>query len=444
MSAFTRSTSRTAMSTRLLASASAPGSRFSISTAPEMLASGLRISCAMLAARRPMPARCSARATACSMERRSVRSWKWMTRPITFPAWSDSGVADRPKRRFSPSGRTASTSSRVDPPERARVREQLVEGGYLVGQMLADGGFGQAKNLAGRVVHGGDGAVESRGQEPRRQAANGVLMERCEVAHHPLMLDQALAHLAPLPGQASGQRADGHQPGEEHDEAEDEILEGEIPGKNRLAGQRRQYLQVSEKRDADVEEGRSHRDTGGAKTLGQRDDGDDIDEVEEGVAALRPTRGMDQQRDEDQVDADLNVGEAYRILDPPETDRVGQAGEVGGGHEAEDKTAEGARQGFERADRHGQDHDRQHEHRGQPGSHQHQVGDDAQRLQAWTILQGQGRGLAHHRQRRCAGRTEPRPRARRFGGRGLLARRLRCAACRHVTHQGHTAAAASS
>ena len=46
----------------------------------------------MAAANRPMLARRSFRATAISMRRRSVRSWKWRMRPMRTPVWSDRGA----------------------------------------------------------------------------------------------------------------------------------------------------------------------------------------------------------------------------------------------------------------------------------------------------------------------------------------------------------------
>ena len=53
------------------------------------------------------------------------------------------------------------------------------------------------------------------------------------------------------------------------------------------------------------------------EALGQRDDRDHVDEVEESVSALRAARGVNQQGHQDQINADLDVGEADRILDAP-------------------------------------------------------------------------------------------------------------------------------
>jgi hypothetical protein len=85
---------------------------------------------------------------------------------------------------------------------------------------------------------------------------------------------------------------------------------------------------------------------------------------------------MDEERDQDQIDANLDVCETDRILDSFQAYRIGETSQVGRRQESEDEPAERAREGLWRAYRPCQDHDGKHEHGGEPCADKHQVGDD--------------------------------------------------------------------
>jgi hypothetical protein len=107
----------------------------------------------------------------------------------------------------------------------------------VAGQPLADGrGAGDSQDVAGGVVHRGDGAVECGGDEAGRKAANGILVQRCEIAHQLLVSGEPLACLASLSRQTDTEGANRDQSSQENHVAKDEIFSREIPGKDRLAG----------------------------------------------------------------------------------------------------------------------------------------------------------------------------------------------------------------
>ena len=80
-------------------------------------------------------------------------------------------------------------------------------------------------------------------------------MQRRQVAGNALVLGQAFARLAGLGVQAHAQRRHRNHARQIDDQAEDQFLQGEVPGEDGLPCDGRQDAQVAEQRDAHEEQG---------------------------------------------------------------------------------------------------------------------------------------------------------------------------------------------
>ena len=102
-----------------------------------------------------------------------------------------------------------------------------------------------------------------------------------------------------------------------------------------------QDAQVAEERDSDEEQGTRGGHVARREALGQKAHRYHVDQVEERVSALRATGGVDQQGDQHQINADLDIGKANRILDAAKPEGVGQGGHVGRCQQGEHEPPEG-------------------------------------------------------------------------------------------------------
>ena len=213
-------------------------------------------------------------------------------------------------------------------------------------------------------------------------------MQRRQIPGDPLVPSQALARLAGLGIQAHTQRRHRNHTRQIDDETEHQFFEGQVPGEDRLPGYGREDAQVAEERDPHEEQGTRDGHVARREALGQEGSRHYVDEVEKRVPALGATRGVDEQGDQHQVNADLDIGEADRILDTAQPESVGQGGHVGRGQQGEHEPPEGTRERIRASQGEGQNDHRHHEHGGQRRAHEHQVGDGSQRLPSAVLPLG--------------------------------------------------------
>ena len=289
-------------------------------------------------------------------------------------------------------------------PHRSGHLQHQPQAGDAPGQRVAQGGgLGDAEDLASRAVDRRDEAVQGHGDQPGRQATDGVLVQQRQIAGVLLVPGEPLASPLGLTGEVQAQRAHGGDRRHVEHQPEEEVRGGHLPGVDALPRHDRQQPEEPGNRHRQHDQGAGGGHVGRPVTLGQQGDRDDLDHEQDGERALGAPSGVHQDGDEEQVHPDLQVGEADQVLDLGQQDGVDDRGGVGEGQQGEQEAGEHPPQAVGRSVGDGQADGAQQQHRRQHHPEQHQVDNGAIVLGGLTGLLDRPRlqiGVRRRRDRR--------------------------------------------